>query len=169
LSGRSGADLLDHIASQIREVSSERRTMPLPEHIEKSHAARALAATESSDDADSLRRADGLTLRRLGWSVLLRAVNTLARDLQPQDWKLQRDDFYEFAHEHVIRADKVLEQVDHLPRLLSFAVSVGDWTPARRVYQETIAAIFKLEEAAGTARMRMNGIHADAVPADVWE
>src|SRR5690606_5630853 len=44
LSGRSGADLLDHIASQIREVSSERRTMPLPEHIEKSHAARALAA-----------------------------------------------------------------------------------------------------------------------------
>lgn len=169
LSGRSGADLLDHIASQIREVSSERRTMPLPEHIEKSHAARALAATESSDDADSLRRADGLTLRRLGWSVLLRAVNTLGRDLQPQDWKVQRDDFYEFAHEHVIRADKVLEQVDHLPRLLSFAVSLGDWTPARRVYQETIAAIFKLEEAAGTARMRMNGIHADAVPADVWE
>jgi hypothetical protein len=168
LSGRSGADLLDHIASQIRDVSSERRTMPLPEHIEKSHAARALAATDSADDADSLRRADGLTLRRLGWSVLLRAVNTLARDLQPQDWKLQREDFYEFAHEHVIRADKVLEQIDHLPRLLSFAVSLGDWAPARRVYQETIAAIFKLEEASSTARMRINGIQANAVPPDVW-
>lgn len=168
LSGRSGADLLDHIASQIREVSSERRTMPLPEHIEKSHAARALAATESSDDADSLRRADGLTLRRLGWSVLLRAVNTLARDLQPQDWELQRDDFYEFAHEHVIRPDKVLEQIDHLPRLLSFAVSLGDWAPARRVYQETIAAILKLEEAAGTARMRINGIEASALTSGVW-
>lgn len=168
LSGRSGADLLDHIASQIREVSSERRTMPLPEHIEKSHAARALATTESSDDADSLRRADGLTLRRLGWSVLLRAVNTLARDLQPQDWKVQRDDFYEFAHEHVIRPDKVLEQVDHLPRLLSFAVSLEDWAPARRVYQETLAAIFDLERASATARMRINGIHADTVPPEVW-
>lgn len=168
LSGRSGADLLDHIASQIREVSSERRTMPLPEHIEKSHAARALAATDSTDDADSLRRADGLTLRRLGWSVLLRAVNTLARDLQPQDWKQQRHDFYEFAHEHVIRADKVLEQIDNLPRLLSFAVSLGDWAPARRVYQETIAAIFKLEEASVTARMRVNGIEAGTVPFDVW-
>lgn len=168
LSGRSGADLLDHIASQIREVSSERRTMPLPEHIEKSHAARALAATDSADDADSLRRADGLTLRRLGWSVLLRAVNTLARDLRPQDWKRQRDDFYEFAHEHVIRADKVLEQIDHLPRLLSFAVSLGDWAPARRVYRETMAAIFKLQESTQTARMRINGIYAGAVPPEIW-
>lgn len=168
LSGRSGADLLDHIASQIREVSSERRTMPLPEHIERSHAARALAATDSADDADSLRRADGLTLRRLGWSVLLRAVNTLARDLRPKDWKAQRDDFYEFAHEHVIRADKVLEQIDHLPRLLSFAVSIGDWVPARRVYQETITAIYKLEEETRAARMRINGSDADGVPPEVW-
>lgn len=168
LSGRSGTDLLDHIASQIRDVSSERRTMPLPEHIERSHAARALAATDSADDADSLRRADGLTLRRLGWSVLLRAVNTLARDLRPQDWKPQRDDFYEFAHEHVIRPDKVLEQIDHLPRLLSFAVSLGDWAPARRVYQETIAAISKLEKATRTARMRINGIYAGTVPYEVW-
>lgn len=168
LSGRSGTDLLDHIASQIREVSSERRMMPLPENIDKSHAARALAATDSADDADSLRRADGLTLRRLGWSVLLRAVNTLARDLRPQDWKLQRDDFYNFAHEHVIRADKVLEQIDHLPRLLSFAVSLGDWIPARRVYQDTLNAIFQLEEASRTARMRINGIHANTVPPDVW-
>jgi hypothetical protein len=168
LSGRSGADLLDHIASQIREVSSERRTMPLPESIEKSQAARALAATDSADDADSLRRADGLTLRRLGWSVLLRAVNTLARDLLPNDWKTQRNDFYDFAHEHVIRADKVLEQIDHLPRLLSFAVSLGDWTPARRIYFETTAAISKLEKATRNSQMRINGVEATTVPFEIW-
>jgi hypothetical protein len=169
LSGRSGADLLDHIASQIREVSSERRTMPLPESIEKSQATRALAATDSADEADSLRRADGLTLRRLGWSVLLRAVNTLARDLRPQDWKLQRDDFYEFAHEHVIRADKVLEQIDHLPRLLSLAVSLGDWSPARRIYRETVAAIFQLEAATRSSQVRINGMEVSAVPFKIWD
>lgn len=169
LSGRSGADLLDHIASQIRDVSSERRTMPLPESIEKSQATRALAATDSADDADSLRRADGLTLRRLGWSVLLRAVNTLARDLRPQDWKLQRDDFYEFAHEHVIRADKVLEQIDHLPRLLSLAVSLGDWSPARRIYRETVAAIFQLEAATRSSQVRINGMDVSTVPFKIWD
>lgn len=168
LSGRSGVDLLDQIAAQIREVSSERRTMPLPEHIEKSHAARALATTHSADNADSLRRADGLTLRRLGWSVLLRAVNTLARDLPSQDWKTQRDDFYEFAHEHVIRADKVLEHIDHLPRLMSLAVSLSDWIPARRVYQGTIIAISELEKATRTARMRINGIDTNTVSSEVW-
>lgn len=169
LSGRSGFDMLDQIAAQIREVSSERRTMPLPEDIEKSHAAQALATTNSADDADSLRRADGLTLRRLGWSVLLRAVNTLARDLQSQDWKTQRDDFYEFAHEHVIRADKILEHIDHLPRLLSLAVSLSDWGAARQVYRRTIIAISELEQATQDGQMRINGIKADKVPPEVWE
>jgi len=169
LSGRSGLDLLENIASQIRDVSSERRLMPLAESLQSSQSAKALSATDSADDADSLRRADGLTLRRLGWSVLLRSVNTLARDLQPKDWAKERDDFYNFAHEHVIRPDKILEQIDHLPRLFSLAISLSDWKQALRVYRETISSIYKLEEATSGRSMRINGIDASLIAPEVWD
>ena len=169
LSGQSGLDLLDNIESQIREVSSERRLMPLAENLQRSQSAKALAATDSADDADNLRRADGLTLRRLGWSVLLRSVNTLARDLQPKDWTKERDSFYNFAHEHVIRPDKILEQLDHLPRLFSLAISLGDWKQALRIYRETISAIYELQAATAGRPMRVNGADAAIVLAEVWD
>lgn len=67
LEGRSGIDLLENIQSEIRRVSSERRLMPLPEQLDKTASARALSAVSTSaDEADTLRRAEGLTIRRLG-------------------------------------------------------------------------------------------------------
>ena len=67
LQGRSGLDLLDNIESEIRSVSSERRLMPSPEHLESMASARILtAAGNPSEEADTLRRADGLAVRRLG-------------------------------------------------------------------------------------------------------
>jgi len=169
LSGRAGKDLLTNIASQIREVSSERRLMHLPENLDQTQSAKALAATDGVDEADSLRRADGLTLRRLGWSILLRSVSTLARDLRPRDWIKERNDFYDFAHEHVIRPDKILEQLDHLPRLFAIAVSLGDWRQAYRMYRETVSAIYELERTTIGMPMRINGRTCLATTASVWE
>lgn len=169
LSGKSGLDLLGNITSQIREVSSERRLMPLPEQLDQTQSARALTATDSADDADSLRRADGLTLRRLGWSVLLRSVEVLARDLLPKDWAQERLRFYEFAHNHVIRPDKILEQIDRLPRLFSIAVSLGDWKSALKIWRETVSATFALQEATAGSAMRINGHLCKNTPAAVWD
>lgn len=82
LRGQDGLDLLDNIESQIRSVSSERRLMPSPDSLESMAATKVLtAAGQSSEEADTLRRADGLSVRRLGWSILMRSVETLARDL----------------------------------------------------------------------------------------
>lgn len=169
LNGKSGLDLLDNIASQIRDVSSERRLMPLPEQLDQTQSARALTATDSADEADSLRRADGLTLRRLGWAVLLRSVGVLARDLLPKDWVRERTRFYEFAHEHVIRPDKILEQLDRLPRLFSIAVSLSDWKPALKIWRETISAIYALQEATSGQKMKINGHLCETTPDEVWE
>jgi hypothetical protein len=169
LSGESGTDLLRSIAAQIREVSSERRLMLLPEQLDQTQSARALTATYSADEADNLRRADGLTLRRLGWSVLLSSVEVLSKDLHAKDWAKERLRFYGFAHDHVIRPDKILEQIDRIPRLFSIAVSLSDWIPALRILRETIAAIFSLQRATIGRPMKVNGHVCQSALDEVWD
>ncbi|MDO8844744.1 hypothetical protein [Methylicorpusculum sp.] len=108
LQGRAGQDLLDSIEKEIYELSSEHRLMPSPDQLEDSTAARVLSAAGSvGENADALRRADGLTIRRLSWSLYLRNVETLARDLPAHEWSAQRADFYQFAHNHILRPDSL--------------------------------------------------------------
>ena len=88
--------------------------MPSPDRLESMASAKVLtAAGHASEEVDTLRRADGLSVRRLGWSVQLRAVETLARDLREDDWQLERRQFYEFAHSHILRSDKILKLCAH--------------------------------------------------------
>lgn len=165
LQGQAGKDLLSNIAHQVRTLSSERRLMPLVDEIDESASARALAAAASTaEEPDSLRRADGLTLRRLGWALQLRSAEILARDLDRTAWTKQRCSFYEFACSHILRPDKILEQIDYLARLISLAVSLADWTYAHRMYQEAVRALDKLEAAVGDGPCQLNGEAVTASP-----
>lgn len=68
--------------------------MPSPNQLEDSIAAKVLSAAGSvGENADTLRRADGLTIRRLGWSLQLRHVETLARDLPLMNGKSSEKNF----------------------------------------------------------------------------
>jgi hypothetical protein len=152
-------DLLANIESQIRSVSSERRLMASPDSLESMASAKVLtAAGHSSEEADTLRRADGLAVRRLGWSIQLRAVEMLARDLRRDDWKTERAKFYEFAHAHILRPDKILKHLDYLPRLLSLAVALTDWPAASRLVEGATAALQKLAQATDEGSIRVNGV-----------
>lgn len=170
LQGHGGLDLLSNIESQIRSVSSERRLMPSPDRLESMASAKVLtAAGHPSDEADTLRRADGLSVRRLGWSVQLRAVETLARDLREDDWRKERKQFYEFAHSHILRPDKILDHLDHLPRLLSLAVALSDWPDARRLIDSALIAIGALQARAVSASVKVNGFAAKKNTEFMWE
>jgi hypothetical protein len=134
LQGRAGLDLLDSIEKEISELSSEHRLMPSPDQLEDSTAARVLSAAGNvGESADTLRRADGLTIRRLSWSLQLRHVETLARDLPPQEWYEQREEFYQFAHNHILRPDNLFAHFTYLPRLLGFAISLNEWRQAEQI------------------------------------
>lgn len=169
LHGQGGIDLLSNIESQIRNVSSERRLMPSPDRLESMASAKVLtAAGHAAEEADTLRRADGLSVRRLGWSVQLRAVETLARDLREDDWQQERKQFYAFAHNHILRPDKILDHLDYLPRLLSLAVALMDWPDARHLIESTTGALSALQVRTESRAIKVNGIEASKGIESLW-
>lgn len=133
LRGEVGQDLLETIRNKIDEVSSEWRLLPNLDDLDKSPASRVLtAAKQSNQDADSLRKADELSLRRLGFSLLLRSADALARDLPPDEWKTERVKFYRFVERHVLTPLRFMDLNDYLPRLLGLSIACRDWPQARR-------------------------------------
>jgi hypothetical protein len=169
LSGAAGLDLLANISEQIKSVSSERRLMPSVDDIDRLSSAKVLASGSSpSDEVDALRKADGLTLRRLGWSILLRSLSVLARDLNPDDWVDARKNVYRFAYDHVIRADKILEYLDKIPWLFSIAISVQDYPQARDILFRTRESLSHIRDASGE-NLRVNGCQGKNVSNLIWE
>lgn len=138
--------------------------MPSPEHLDVMASAKVLTSGSSpADETDSLRRADGLSVRRLGWSIQLRSVEILAHDLRPKDWQDERARFYGFAQNHILRADKILDHFDHFPRLLSLAVSVGDWDHAKELIETSLKSLQELQGSLAGTELKVNGIaHRDA-------
>lgn len=173
LSGSSGIDLLSTIESEIGEVSSERRLLPDPDNLEQMASAKVLAAGASvSEEVDTLRRADGLSVRRLGWSILLRSVETLAKDLRPEDWKKERQRFYEFAKEHILRPDRLFDHADYLPRLLSICVTLEDWTASRQIWLSCLASLSALKAATKNGdsyRYKLNGYDGVSKNGKIWD
>jgi hypothetical protein len=146
LKGDAGCDLLDSIERDINDLSSEYRLMPSPDQLDKSTAAKVLSASgKIGEEADTLRKADGLTIKRLSWSLQLRHVHTLSRDLPASEWVDARKEFYEFAHHHVLRPDQIFSHYQYLPRLLGIAVYLGDWVDAEKIVSETYKAFDKLD------------------------
>lgn len=165
LQGRAGIDLLDSIEKEIYELSSEHRLMPSPDQLEDSTAAKVLSAAGSvGENADTLRRADGLTIRRLGWSLQLRHVETLARDLPPGEWKEQREEFYQFAYNHILRADNLFAHFSYLPRLLGFAISMNEWQHAEKIVLKSYQSIDRLASVITSGKdVSINGCKTKAI------
>jgi len=170
LQGRAGQDLLDSIEKEIYELSSEHRLMPSPDQLEDSTAARVLSAAGSvGENADALRRADGLTIRRLSWSLYLRNVETLARDLPPHEWSAQRTEFYQFAHNHILRPDSLFAHFNYLPRLLGFTIHLNEWHEAEQIVLRAYQSLDQLEAVVQQGgAIVVNGVEVKAGK-DLWD
>ncbi|ASV98999.1 RNA-directed DNA polymerase [Paraburkholderia aromaticivorans] len=170
LQGQAGKDLLDSIEKEIYQLSSEHRLMPSPDQLESSTAARVLsAAGNTAEQADTLRKADGLTIRRLSWSLQLRHVETLARDLPPKAWEKQRKEFYQFAHNHILRPDNLFAHYPYLPRLLGFAITLNEWAQAEAVVKRAFASIDQLaKHVISGSKIAINGMECLATE-PIWQ
>ncbi|AMJ95478.1 hypothetical protein AVL56_14980 [Alteromonas stellipolaris] len=171
LEGKAGLDLVDSIEQEMYKLSSEHRLMPSIDQFEQTTAAKVLIAAESSSEsADTLRRADGLSLHRLSWSIQLRQVETVARDIPASGWVKERKEFYQFAHDHILCPEKILNHYTYLPRLLSLSISLKDWDDAISIVTATFDALDSLTAHLRTSQSsgNINGVEDCVISDELW-
>lgn len=133
LEGPHGIDLIGPIEEQIRQQTSEHRDLPHLPDTESQMAHRALLVTSDATlNADALRKADAVTLRRSGFALLLGDVEAHVRDLDPASWINLRHQFYELAHRHLITPSAFFDYLRYYPRVIGIMTSCGDWEHANR-------------------------------------
>jgi hypothetical protein len=126
LSSAHGADLVHHIRDQIRQQSSEYRLLPAVPSSGIAMASRALLATPNAAlQADALRKADVVSVRRLGFSLLLSDVETYAADLRPSSWSSVRQEFYGLVTRHVVTPAGFFEFFGYIPRVFGLMLREG--------------------------------------------
>jgi hypothetical protein len=127
--GESGKDLLNTIRKEIDELSSEFRLMPDVSESDGSVLKQVLTADHDLEvGADSLRKADSLTVRRLGLAILLRNHELLERCMNdPKQWELIRMPFYDLIHEHVLTPERFSTFFQYLPQVFGLIAANGDW------------------------------------------
>ncbi len=136
LAGEPGKTLVDAIAHQIQERASEWRAMPrLPrsaDHI----GTDLLAATQSDGEgADSLRKADALTMRRASFAIKLRDFEAYERDLLPDAWVKHRQAFFRAFIQHVLVLPQFFDLAIYLPRVIRLATACEDFADVRKIFE----------------------------------
>jgi len=127
LSSIHGLDLVDHIREQIRLQSSEYRLLPSVPETGIEMAAKALLATpDATLQADALRKADVVSVRRLGLSLLLSDIEVYAADLQPKSWRPIRKEFYGLVRRHVVTPTGFFDFSGYIPRVFGLMVVCQD-------------------------------------------
>ena len=153
LEGNHGLDLISQIEHQIRAQSSEYRLLPLlPSSTEEMASRALLAQPEAALEADALRKADAVSVRRQGFSILLRNVECYARELRSSMWKQQRESFYSLVYRHVVTPTGVFEYFGYINRVFGVLVASGDFVRALELLERLDTVFDVLEEttSAGT-------------------
>lgn len=146
LSGDSGQSLLGHIERTIKEHSSEWRLLPdLPDDPHKLAADFISATRDATEQADSLGKSDGISIKRLEFALRLRNFESIARNLAPEQWQHQRSHFFKLVEHSVLTANGVFDYAPYIPRVVGLAVACGDW-PAARLLIRRLKVVFALLE-----------------------
>lgn len=136
LAGEPGKTLVDAIAHQIHVRASEWRAMPRLPRSASHVGTDLLEATQSDGEAaDSLRKADALTMRRAGFSIKLRDFEAYERDLPTEAWKAHRQAFFRAFVQHVLVLPQFFDLSVYLPRVIRLATACEDFEALRKILQ----------------------------------
>lgn len=128
LSSEHGLDLINQISSQIRLQSSEYRMLPsLPRKSVQMAEKALLASSDASLTADALRKADAISIRRLGLSLLIRDIESYSQDLARSDWYQVRQEFYGLVDRYLLTPKGVFELFGYYKRIFQLMIANYDF------------------------------------------
>lgn len=154
LSSSHGLDLIQHIRENIRAQSSEYRLLPNVPTTGVRMASKALLATpDATLQVDALRKADVVSVKRLGISLLLRDLESYSADLRPESWGGVRTEFYALVKRHVLTPTGFFDYFGYLPRVFGLMLANGDVREAEELIESLIevADIIEMTTTAGEA------------------
>ena len=146
LSSTHGLDLIQQIRNQIRIQSSEYRLLPAVPATGAEMASRALLATPDAKlEVDALRKADVVSVRRLGLSLLLRDIEVYSADLRPQSWTRIRNEFYGLVNRYAVTPLGFFEFSGYLPRVFGLMLASRDFAVAEQFIMDmaNVAVVLK--------------------------
>ena len=130
LEGQCGKDLLDQVREQVRKASSEYRLMPSLREVESVLSGALLANSDAAIEADSLRKAEAMTVRRHGLSIAVRNLDSYAKDIDSAEWKEKRQAAYGLILRHVITPVGVFNYSKYIIKVFGIVISCEDWKSA---------------------------------------
>ncbi len=152
LSSSHGLDLIQHIRENIRVQSSEYRLLPNVPTTGVRMASKALLATpDATLQVDALRKADVVSVKRLGVSLLLRDLESYSTDLRPESWGEVRTEFYALVKRHVLTPTGFFDFFGYLPRVFGLMLANGDIREAGELIENLVevAQLIELTTTAG--------------------
>jgi len=128
MEGETGKAFLSTLEHQIYQRSSEWRSLPvLPENPDQIGSDLLKATQSDGEQADSLRKANKLTMQRSGLAIKIRDYEAIARDIEPASWRIQREAFFQAVIQHVLVLPVFFHLYRYLGRIIKIAVSCGDY------------------------------------------
>lgn len=127
LKGKHGLDLVGQIADQIRKSSSEHRLIPSLGEVDKILSDALLASNDAAVEADTLRKAEAMSIRRQGLSIALRNLESYARDVNSIEWLDKRESTYGVIIRHVITPVGIFNYLKQIIRVFGVMIACGDW------------------------------------------
>ena len=112
-----------------------------------------LVAPDASLQADALRKADVVSVRRLGISLLVRDLEAYSADLNPDSWEGIRKEFYGLVKRHLLTPTGFFEFFGYFPRIFGIMLSSRDISEADEFISELIkvSALIEKTTTAGEA------------------
>lgn len=128
LSGIHGLDFIDQISNQIKEQSSEYRMLPeLPKNSVEMANKALLASPDASLTPDALRKADVVSIRRLGFSLLLKDIESYSSDLESEEWCSKRREFYGLVERYILTPKGIFDFSGYLHRVFKLMITNNDF------------------------------------------